>query len=143
MYTVAELLKSKGTEVHTIEPGRSVLEAARLMNLHRIGSLVVTDGQRIVGIITERDILTRVVARERPPSTTPVLEVMTADVLTCEPSTSLSDLRTLMHQRRIRHIPVLDDAGRLAGMVSIGDLNAAKARNLSHTIHYLEAYITG
>lgn len=143
MYTVAELLKSKGTEVHTIEPGRSVLKAARLMNLHRIGSLVVTDGQRIVGIITERDILTRVVARERPPSTTPVLEVMTADVLTCEPSTSLSDLRTLMHQRRIRHIPVLDDAGRLAGMVSIGDLNAAEARNLSHTIHYLEAYITG
>ena len=140
MHSVAELLKSKGGAVHTIAPDRTVLEAAREMNQHRIGSLVVVNEGRVVGIVTERDILTRVVAAEKTPSTTNVSDVMTAQVLVCEPSTGLDELRALMRQRRIRHVPVVAD-GRLAGMVSIGDLNTAEAQNLTQTISYLEAYI--
>jgi CBS domain-containing protein len=142
MYNVSELLRTKGASIQRIEPGRSVLDASRQMNLHRIGSLAVVEEGRLVGIITERDILTRVVAAELPPATTKVSEVMTSHVLVCEPCTSLDELRSLMRQRRIRHVPVVSD-GQLAGMVSIGDLNAAEARNLSQTISYLEAYISG
>jgi CBS domain-containing protein len=141
MYAVCEVLRSKGAQVRTIEPGRSVLDAAREMNTHRIGSLVVVSDGRIAGIITERDLLTRIVAAERPPAITPVRDVMTTQVLVCDPSTSLDELRSTMRERRIRHVPVVD-RGRLAGMVSIGDLNTAETQGLSQTIGFLEAYIT-
>jgi CBS domain-containing protein len=142
MYGVFELLRSKGAAVHTIEPDRTVLDAAREMNQRRIGSLVVVNEGRVVGIITERDILTRIVAAERAPASTRVADAMTSHVLTCGPSTSLDELRALMRQRRIRHVPVIED-DRLLGMVSIGDLNVAEAQGLSQTISYLEAYISG
>jgi CBS domain-containing protein len=140
MYSVSELLRSKGGAVHSTAPDRSVLDAARDMNQHRIGALLVIEDGRLAGIITERDILTRVVAAEKPPAATAVRDVMTAQVLVCEPCTGLDELRSLMRQRRIRHVPVVAD-GRLQGMVSIGDLNTAEAQNLSQTISYLEAYI--
>jgi CBS domain-containing protein len=140
MHSVAELLRHKGAAVQTIGPDRTVLEAAREMNLHRIGSLIVVHDGRVVGIVTERDILTRVVAAERAPSATKVSDVMTAQVMVCGPSTGLDELRAIMRERRIRHVPVVAE-GRLAGMVSIGDLNTAETRNLTQTISYLEAYI--
>lgn len=137
---VGELLRHKGAEVHTVQPAATALDAARRMNEKRIGSLVVVDGDEVVGIITERDLLTRVVARERAPSTTTVSEIMTGSVYTCAPATSLDELRLLMRSKRIRHVPVVDN-GRLAGMVSIGDLNFAETQTLSETVKYLEAYI--
>ena len=141
MHSVSELLRSKGGDVYTIASERSVLEAAREMNVHRVGSLVVLDGGRIVGIITERDIMIRIVAAERPPAATTVEDAMTANVLVCQRSTSLDELRSTMRQRRIRHVPVVEE-GQLIGMVSIGDLNAAETRVLTETIRYLEAYIS-
>ena len=142
MHKVSELLRSKGDAVHTTTLDATALAAAQKMNDHRIGALVVTEGGRIAGIVTERDMLTRVIAGERSPGQTRVADVMTPDVLTCTPDTAISELRTLMHERRIRHVPVVDH-GSLAGMISIGDLNAAEARNLTETIGYLEAYISG
>ncbi len=142
MYQVSELLGLKGSEVATIAPAASALDAARAMNERKIGSLVVVDGGRVVGIITERDILTRIVAAERSPSKTRVQDVMTAGPITCCPETPLEELRGVMQQRRVRHVPVLDE-GRLSGMVSIGDLNAAEAREMTQTIGYLKAYISG
>jgi CBS domain-containing protein len=139
--TVAELLRHKGTAVHTISPSASALDAAREMNARRIGSLVVVDGGEVVGIVTERDLLTRVLAQERSAGVTPVAEIMTTSVLTCTPETPIDEVRLLMRSRRIRHVPVIDGR-RLAGMVSIGDLNFAETQTLSETIKYLEAYIS-
>jgi CBS domain-containing protein len=141
MHTISELLRHKGPQVFTISPDATVLEAAKKMNQHRIGSLVVAEGERIAGIVTERDILTKVVAGERPPAATPVSEAMTEKVLTCTPGTGLDELRHTMRERRIRHVPVVEN-GRLVGMASLGDLNFAEAHTLSETIGYLEAYIS-
>lgn len=140
MLTVRDLLDAKGDVVHTIDHEASVLDAATKMNEHRIGSLVVTARGQLAGIITERDILTRVVAAQRPPAGTPVHQVMTSKVITCSPPTMLDELRKVMREKRIRHVPVLH-AGQLCGMVSLGDLNNAKEEILIETIESLEAYI--
>jgi len=142
MHKVCELLRNKGGVVHTTTLDATALSAAQKMNDHRIGALVVVEGGRIAGIVTERDMLTRVIAGQLAPATTRIADVMTRDVLTCTPDTDIAELRSLMRQRRIRHFPVVEH-GRLTGMVSIGDLNAAEAQNLTHTIGFLEAYISG
>jgi CBS domain-containing protein len=156
MFTVRQVLQKKGDAVHTVTPGATVLEAAQLMNRHRIGSLVVVGGVGggesggekgvvgvvgVEGIITERDLLTRIITEERAPSKTTVGEVMTRDLLVCSPQTPLEDLRCTMREKRIRHIPVLE-SGRLVGMISIGDINAAEEQTLVETITHLETYIT-
>ena len=138
--TVRDVLRHKGTRVHSIAPGASALDAAVLMNQNRIGSLVVVDDGAVIGIITERDILTRVVAREQIPSHTPVVEVMSSPILTCTPDTTLNELRSTMREHRIRHVPVMD-ADQVIGVVSIGDITYAEHETLNETIHYLEAYI--
>jgi len=143
MPSVANLLSQKQGNVHTICPGASVLQAARRMNDAKVGSLVVVDDHmrdRIVGIITERDILTRIVAMGKPAALTAVGEVMTQRVLTCAPCTDIDEVRSVMREKRIRHVPVVDGQGRLVGMVSIGDLNQAQTRVLEETVHYLEQY---
>jgi CBS domain-containing protein len=139
---VSELLALKGGAVHATEPESTVLAAAQKMNDHKIGALVVTQGGTLAGIVTERDMLTRVIAGQLAPARTKVRDIMTSQVLTCTPDTSLADLRQLMRSRRIRHIPVLN-AGRIAGMISIGDLNIAETQTLTETIGFLEAYIAG
>lgn len=139
MSNVGNLLKTKGRQVVTVEPDVSVLHAARLMNMHRIGSVVVVADGRPVGMFTERDVLTRVVAAERSPAATKVKEVMTERVLTCTPDTSLDAVRHTLRSERVRHLPVVED-GKLCGMVSIGDLNTAEVKVLCETIQYLEQY---
>jgi CBS domain-containing protein len=139
MSTVATLLKSKGRQVVTIEPEATVLQAARLMNTHRIGSVVVVESGSPIGIFTERDVLTRVVAGERNPKTTRVRDVMTERILTCSPDTTLDAVRHTIRTERVRHLPVVED-GKLCGMVSIGDLNTAEVKVLCETIQYLEQY---
>jgi CBS domain-containing protein len=141
MHLVDQLLRQKPGPVRTIAPEATVLEAATLMNEHRIGALVVVQGQDPVGIISERDILTRVVAAEREPSKIRVSEVMTSHLITCTPRSPLDEVRRIMRERRIRHIPVVD-GGRLLGIISIGDLNQAETRALTATLTYLEEYIT-
>lgn len=143
MSKVVDLLRSKGADVFTIRPTQSVLEAAREMNLRRVGALVVVNDERApVGIVTERDILTRIVAAELPPASTTVGDVMTTRLITCSTSTPTEELRDAMRKHRIRHVPVVED-GRLCGMVSIGDLNIAEVKVMSETIRYFEQYIYG
>lgn len=143
MATVKDLLAIKGSRVLSIHPEATALEAAQLMNEHKIGALLVMDEDRIVGMFTERDILHRIVAEERSPSHTHVAEVMTTEVVCCKPQTSIEEARGAMKNRRIRHLPVVDDAGRLLGLISIGDLNAYESHNHEVTIHILEEYIHG
>jgi CBS domain-containing protein len=113
------------------------------MNQHRIGSLVVLDDEQApLGIITERDILTRVVAAARDPAQTPVRDVMTSRLITCSVNTPLDELRSLMRRERIRHVPVVEDK-RVCAMISIGDLNTAEVKVMHETIKYFEQYIYG
>ncbi|MFT5423013.1 MAG: CBS domain-containing protein [Phycisphaerales bacterium] len=142
MPKVSSLIEGKGSSVETISAAATVLDAAELMNSRKIGSLVVVEGDAVRGILTERDILTRVVASARDPKATSVGEVMTPEPLTCRPDTPLDEVRQVMRDKRIRHLPVVDNA-RLVGMVSIGDLNMAKSELLEQTIHHMEVYMHG
>lgn len=151
MTTLASVLRHKGSEVCTIQPGRSVRDAARLMNEHRIGALLVLGGDvddhdhdphcTISGIFTERDILVRIVAPGLDPSDTHVGAVMTRDIITATPQTAVEDARKIFRSRRIRHLPVLDDGGHLAGMVSIGDLSAHDLADSKVVITALETLL--
>lgn len=143
MNTVRDILSRKGTRVVTIRETDSALYAANIMNDHHIGSVVVLtpDAKRVAGILTERDILTRIVAGMREPRATPARDVMTREVITASPETPLDDLREVMRDKRIRHVPVLDDHG-LCGLVSIGDLNALHSDQLAATVESLEMYIS-
>jgi len=143
MATVREILRNKGSHVVSIGPEASALDAARLMNEKMVGSLLVMDGQNVVGIVTERDLLRRVLAERRDSAQTTVDEVMTAEILCCQPHTTIEEARLVMRDRRLRHLPVIDDAGQLHGLISIGDLNAFEAHSNEVTIHVLTEYIHG
>jgi IMP dehydrogenase len=143
MATVAEIIGTKGGELVCVGAGATVLDATKLMNDHHVGSvLVMNPDGGIAGIMTERDLLTRVLAVERNPCTTLVQEVMTSDVIFCTHATTLDELREVFRSRRIRHVPVKNEGGAVCAMVSIGDLNAWDAQNLAATVSSLTAYIT-
>jgi CBS domain-containing protein len=143
MSTVRDILAHKGSHVQSIGPDATVLDAALLMNDHKIGSLVVSDGGRLLGIITERDLLVRIVARRRDPAATAVRDAMTAELICGRTDTSLDEARGVMMKRRIRHLPIVDEDDHLLGMVSIGDLNAHLAHDQEVTIHVMQEYIQG
>jgi CBS domain-containing protein len=140
--TIQGILEKKGPHVVSIGREATVLDAAKLMNEHRIGALVVTHGEKVVGIFSERDILNRVVARQRDPATTPVREVMTSPVACCTPQTTRAECRNVMRNRRIRHLPVVKD-GRLVGIISIGDIQEVTEAEQQETIRYLHEYLYG
>ena len=143
MPTVRDVLASKVNGVESTTPDATVLEAVHQMNEHKIGALVVMDGGQVVGMFTERDVLRRVVGDERDPRATRVGQVMTSKVVCCGPDADLDEVGTLMKNRRIRHVPVCGDSGKLLGMVSIGDLNAVNTSTQEATIHFLNEYIYG
>jgi CBS domain-containing protein len=143
MSTVREILAKKGTHVWSVGKDATVLDAALLMNEHRIGALVVLEEGRVIGMFTERDVLRRIVAAQRDPARTRVAEVMTDEVVCCTPETSIDEARGAMKNRRIRHLPLVDDDRRLLGMISIGDLNAYQADGQEQTIYLLQEYLYG
>jgi CBS domain-containing protein len=150
MATVADILAKKGSRVHCVSPVSTVLDAVQLMTRSRIGSLVVTvtgdtpaSCDRVVGMFTERDVLTRIVSEQRAPATTTVDEVMTSNVAYCTKETDIDDVGAIMRERRIRHLPVCDQQGGLQGLISIGDLNAWHAQGQATEIHHLTEYIHG
>lgn len=141
MATVRDILAEKGSQIVSIGKDADVLQAAVLMNDHKIGALVVTDAGNVVGMFTERDVMRRVVVERRDPARTFVREVMTTDVVCCTPDTDLDEARGVFRNRRIRHLPVVTPEGRLLGLISIGDLNAYHADTQERTIHFLHAYL--
>lgn len=148
MPTVADVLSKKaekgGAGIVTVTPEDRVLDAVKVMNDHRIGSVIVVDqaGGKMVGIFTERDLLTRVVAAGLKPDSTKVADVMTRRVVCCSRETSAEELRGVIREKHVRHIPVVEE-DRPVGMVSIGDLNTARTEDLEQTVQYLELYIRG
>ncbi len=143
MARVNDLLRVKGGHVFSIGVSAKALDAAILMNEHKIGSLVVLEEGRVVGMFTERDVLHRIVAERRDPTSTFVKDVMTRDVVFCSAETTVDEARSAMKNRRVRHLPVLDDADHLLGLISIGDLNAHQTTTQEQTIHQMHEYIYG
>ena len=142
MANVKEILQKKGSRVVTVHPNRPVMEAVRLMNEHKIGAVVVLDKETVVGVFTERDLLTRVVSKGKNPEKTDIGEVMSTPVAYCTPETELDECRSVITEKRIRHLPVVDQ-GRLVGLISIGDLMAWEIADHQSTIQYLKEYIYG
>ncbi len=140
MKTVRNLLDHKGRHVSSISAADTALEAAHRMNDQRIGSLVVIADGKVIGIITERDILTRIVAVERDPSATRVEEIMSHPVACCRLDTTVEECRSVMTVKRIRHLPVVEE-GRLMGIITSGDILASEIQEHKTTIEYLNEYL--
>lgn len=136
------LLKDKGTDVYNISPNASVTDAVRMMNDRGVGALLVVADDRPVGMFTERDVLRRVVDAGREPSSTKVADVMTRELVTVRPGTTVQEAMGVVTEKRCRHLPVMDGE-TLCGMVSIGDLIRWTTRKQAIHIQDLVNYITG
>lgn len=143
MASVQDILSNKSSKVLTTRRDATVLEAINKMNENGVGALVVCEGPNVVGMFTERDVLRKVAVCDRAPTQMFVEEVMTHDVVCTGPKEDVDEVRTVMMNRRIRHLPVCDDEGHLLGLISIGDLNAHEASHREATIHFLNEYIYG
>ena len=140
MTTVRQLLDRKDRAVFSVGPETPVLEAIRAMAEHHIGALLVMKGEVLAGIVSERDYARKVILLGRSSSDTPVRDIMTTPVLTVAPETSVEQCMQLVTDRRVRHLPVVE-AGRVIGMVSIGDLVKAVIAAQQQQIEQLESYI--
>ena len=140
--TIATLLEGKGTSVCTVPHTVTVAEAVQEMNRHKIGSILVMNGAALAGIFTERDALSRVIGANLDPKTTPVAKVMSGNVLTIDPDTTVQQVMDLFAERRCRHLPVVRD-GRLTGLISIGDVSRWVANIHRAEAESLRSYIAG
>ena len=142
MTSVAQVLKSKPTQdVYTIEASDSVYNAIKLMADKQIGALIVKENGSIAGIVTERDYARKIVLMDRSSKTTPVRDIMSSAVRFVRPDQTTDECMALMTERRMRHLPVLDNEEQLIGMVSIGDLVKTIIAEQQFTIQQLEHYI--
>ena len=143
MTSVAQILKSKPDQnVATIRPEATVFEAVKLMAERNVGALVVLEGEKIVGVVSERDYARKVALMARSSRDTPVRDIMTSPVMTVRPDQTNEECMALMTQNRLRHLPVMDGA-RMIGVVSIGDLVKDIISEQKEIIQQLEHYIAG
>jgi CBS domain-containing protein len=135
-------LSAKGAEVYSVSPSDTVFDAIVRMDDKRVGALLVMDDDRLVGILSERDYARKVILMGRSSKETPVAEIMSSPVIVVSPDTPLTECMRIVTERRIRHLPVLDK-GRVAGVVSIGDLVRSIITAQAEIIDQLYAYIHG
>jgi CBS domain-containing protein len=140
MSELTEILDEKGRNVHAIEASATVFEAVERMVAENIGSLLVTEGGRIAGIVTERDYLRRVTLEGRTDRDTAVREIMSKPLVAVSPDMTVDECMSLMTDRRVRHLPVVDE-GAVIGLVSIGDLVKFTAERRASEIRLLTDYI--
>ncbi|SFB37874.1 CBS domain-containing protein [Amycolatopsis marina] len=138
---IADVLRTKGAEVATVEPLATVAELLARLSEHNVGAMVVVDqDQVVVGIVSERDVVRKLHEHGAALLERPVADIMTTVVATCTPEDAVDSLSVVMTERRIRHVPVLTD-GRLSGIVSIGDVVKVRMTELEQSQEQLEAYI--
>lgn len=142
MITVRQLLQAKGGDVWSIAPDAWVFDALKLMADKGIGSLLVLEGEKLVGILSERDYARKVILKDKSSMDTPVKEIMTQEVITIRPEQTIQECMTLMTEKRVRHLPVLSD-DQLVGVISIGDVVKAIISQQEFMIEQLERYIEG
>jgi CBS domain-containing protein len=140
MKTVTQLLQAKGREIHTIGPDARVFDALKLMAEKNVGALVVTEGGRLAGILSERDYARKVILLSKSSHDIAVREIMTAKVITVQPGQTVEQCMALMTEKRIRHLPVTEGE-KLIGVLSIGDLVKEVISEQEQTIKQLESYI--
>ena len=141
MNQVTEILGDKGKDVLKIEADAPVLEAVKQMVDANVGSLLVTDGGEVTGIVTERDYLRRVAHEGPADDSVAVRDIMSSPLVVVSPDTEIDECMAVMTDRRIRHLPVVDDS-EVVGIVSIGDVVKFKSKQQSFEIRYLTDYIT-
>lgn len=141
--SIADILRYKGAEVVTIAPTETVTALLSVLAEHNIGALVVADvGGGVVGIVSERDVVRRIAEQGAELLDAPVDQIMTSVVASCTSKDTVDSVAATMTERRIRHMPVLDD-GKLVGIVSIGDVVSSRIRQLEKDRGQLEHYIAG
>jgi CBS domain-containing protein len=141
MKLVKHILEAKGNDIWRVAPDDSVLDAIKMMAEKGVGALLVMDGAKLVGIISERDYARKVILKGKSSEKTPVSEIMTGEVVCAAPDESVEDCMRLMTEKRIRHLPVTQDE-KVVGVLSIGDLVKAIIEDQHFTIKQLEMYIT-
>jgi CBS domain-containing protein len=139
---ISAILERKGPAVHAVSSTLTIAEAVDEMNRHRIGSVVVTEGNRLAGIFTERDVLRRVVGAGLDPRIMRVADVMTKDLITVYPETSIEEAMVLFSEKRVRHLPVISN-GELVGLISIGDISRWITDAHRAEAEHLKNYISG
>jgi len=142
MKSVNDILKSKGNDIWSVKPDNTVYDSLKLMADKGIGSLLVMDGEKLVGIVTERDYARKVILEGKSSKNSTVAEVMTTRVLCVSPERTVDECMALMTDKRARHLPVLDHK-RVVGVVSIGDLVKAMISEQQVLIDQLQHYISG
>jgi CBS domain-containing protein len=142
MKLVQHLLDTKGGDTISITREASVFDAIKLMADHAVGSLLVMDGDNLIGIVTERDYARKVILKGRSSEETEVGDIMTTEVLTATAEQTVNDCMTLMTEKRIRHLPIVA-ADEVIGLISIGDLVQAIISDQREEIEQLENYISG
>src|SRR5919198_3559091 len=137
---ISDVLRGKGSDVATVDPGISVSGLLASLSRHNIGAMVVVENDEVVGIVSERDVVRQLHERGADLLNAPVSEIMTSEVYTCLPTDSVDSLAATMTERRIRHMPVVVD-GSLVGIVSIGDVVKSRIGELESDREQLESYI--
>jgi CBS domain-containing protein len=138
---VSQILKTKGDLVFTASPAETLGAICALLHSRRVGAMVVMDGDQIAGIVSERDIVRALAEEGAPALTKPISSCMTRDVVFADPGETVDSLLTRMTDRRVRHLPVCGEHGRLVGIVSIGDLVKWKITEVEAEAEGLKAYI--
>ena len=142
MKNAGDILREKGTDIFTISPEAKVYEALEKMAEKDIGALLVFEGKRLVGLISERDYARKVILKNKFSKDTPVSDIMSRDVLTVEPYTDLETCMELITEHRVRHLPVVKD-DEVVGIVSIGDIVKGIIEHKEYIIDQLKKYIKG
>jgi CBS domain-containing protein len=140
--SLKKVLEQKGKHVYVTSPGQTILDAIKTMRDRKVGGLLVVDDGKPVGMFTERDVMTRVVACECNPAETPVSEVMTSNLVAVGPDTTVQQAMAIVTEKRVRHLPVMN-GDELLGVVSSGDLTHWVVKSQSYEIENLVRYITG
>ncbi len=139
---VNDILRRKGYSILTTSPDTALLEAIAKLNEHNVGSLLVVQNDELTGIITERDVLHAVSDDDTELADMKVGDIMTRDLITCQPNENLDKIMVLMTEKRIRHLPVLEE-GKLTGLISIGDAVKGRLREIEAEAQDLKDYIRG
>ncbi len=142
MITLRHLLEKKKEGILHVGPGATVFEALKVMGEHNVGALLVMEDEKMVGIVSERDYARKIILKGKKSRETFVREIMTSKVLTVSSNQSIIDCMQLMTDNNFRHLPVMDD-GKLAGVISIGDVVRAVIADQQETINMLKSYISG
>jgi CBS domain-containing protein len=140
--SIATLLEGKGRALHAVPTSVTVIEAVQKMNQHKIGAVLVMNGDRLAGIFTERDVLTRVITSKLDPHLTPITQAMSPNVMTVAPETTVQEVMEIFAEKRCRHLPVVQDE-KLVGLISIGDVSRWVANSHRAEAESLRQYIAG